>query len=163
MRLTFEHDISELSQVRQTMVFYADKPRIDFRSNINWQESRKLLKAYFPAKLNNQAFATFEATSGMMRRPTHANTSWDAARFEVCAHRFADLGEPHNVGISVINDCKYGYSVRNNDTIGLTLLKAGQFPYEKTDKGEHEFTYSLLVRMNGIESGEVQTEADNLN
>ena len=77
-------------------------------------------------------------------------------------HRFVDYGEPGGLGLALITDYKYGVSVRDG-SLGLTLLKSGQFPYKETDKGHHEFTYSMLVRSNGIESGEVQSHADALN
>ena len=99
------------------------------------------MKALFPLNLRSE-FATFECGSGLLRRPRHANTEWDQARYEVCGHRFCDVSEAA-FGVAVLNDCKYGYSVRH-ETIGLSLLKAGEFPWEMTDKCRHSFTYSLL-------------------
>lgn len=99
------------------------------------------MKAYFPVNVRTD-YATFEIGSGLIRRPIHTNTSWDQARLEVCGHKFVDLSEP-NYGVALINDCKYGYTVRN-ETIGLSLLKAPEWPWEKTDKKVHEFTYSLI-------------------
>ena len=78
----------------------------------------------------------------MIRRPIHANTSWDQARLEVAGHRFCDLSEA-SFGVSVLTDYKYGYTVRDQ-TIGLSLLKAGEFPWDGTDKKQHRFTYSLM-------------------
>ena len=124
------------------MRFYPHSPRIDFRTKVSWYESKKFLKSYFPCSLRTD-FATFEVSSGLLKRPIHTNTEWDCARYEVHAHRFACLQEP-KVGVAILNDCKYGYSVRDQ-TIGLSLLKAGEFPYEKTDKQEHEFVYSMMT------------------
>ena len=54
------------------------------------------------------------------------NTSWDAAKFEVCAHKFADLSE-YGYGVSLLNDCKYGYDIHDS-VIRLTLMKCGNYP-----------------------------------
>jgi len=99
------------------------------------------MKALFPLDIRTD-FASFEVSSGLLRRPIHENTSWDQARYEVCGHRFCDMSESR-FGVAVLNDCKYGYSVRKQ-TIGMSLLKAGEFPWELTDKMRHEFTYSVL-------------------
>jgi alpha-mannosidase len=96
-----------------------------------------------------------------MRRPTFQNTEWDAARHEVCMHRFVDIGSA-DLGLAIVTDCKYGVSVKES-TVGLTLLKAGKFPYEKTDIGKHEFTYSMMVRNECLSTGEVHALADLLN
>jgi len=139
--LTFEFKISEKSSLKQRIIFYSDSPRIDFRTEVEWFERKKFLKALFPVNLVSD-YASFECGSGLIRRPRHANTEWDQARYEVCGHRFCDVSEA-GFGVAVLNDCKFGYSVRDN-TIGLSLLKAGEFPWEMTDKCKHEFTYSLL-------------------
>jgi len=106
-------------------------------------------------------YATFDISSGLLRRPIHANTSWDQARLEVCGHKFVDLSEA-SYGVSVLNDCKYGFTVRNQ-TIGLSLLKAGEWPWEGTDKQDHEFVYSLLAHDQPLAQSEVFYEAMHLN
>ena len=79
---------------------------------------------------------------GNVERPTHRNTSWDWARFETCAHKWADLSEG-DYGVALLNDCKYGYDVHDN-VIRLTLLKSATSPDPIADEGEHRMTYSLL-------------------
>lgn len=73
-----------------------------------------------------------------MKRPTHANTSWDFAKFEVCAHKWLDVSED-DYGVSILNDCKYGCSVKNG-VIGLSMLKSAIDPNPEADKEHHEFT-----------------------
>lgn len=68
------------------------------------------MKALFPLDVRTD-YASFEVGSGILKRPIHENTEWDQARYEVCAHRFCDLSEP-GFGVAVLNDCKYGYSVK---------------------------------------------------
>jgi len=84
---------------------------VDFFLDVNWHESRKLLKAYFPLDIRTE-YATFELGDGCLRRPIHENTSWDQARLEVAGHRYCDLSEA-NFGAAVLTDYKYGYTVRD--------------------------------------------------
>ena len=96
-----------------------------------------------------------------MKRPTHRNTSWDQARFEVCAHRWADISES-GYGTALLNDCKYGYDIHDS-IMRLTLLKSGIFPNPEADQGSHEFTYSLFPHKGDFRAGRVIQEAYDLN
>ncbi len=105
--------------------------------------------------------ATFEIQFGHVSRPTHENTSWERARFEVCAHRWADLSE-NGYGVALLNDCKYGYDVRGN-VMRLSLLRAPTAPDPECDQGHHRFTYALLPHAGDPFSGGVLEEAAALN
>lgn len=140
------------STIIQKIILYDAIPRIDFETQVDWHEQRVLLKVGFPvAVLAEQA--TYEIQFGAISRPTHANTSWEAAKFEVAAHKWADLSEG-NYGVSLLNDCKYGYDIRGQ-RMRLTLLRSPYPPAppyagpdvqhaRPTDQGRHAFTYSLL-------------------
>lgn len=129
------------STLKQKMVIYAENPRIDFETWVDWHEDDKCLKASFPVDVN-AAKARYEIQFGNVERPTHTNTSWDFARFEVCAHKWADLSE-QDFGVSLLNDCKYGHHTKGN-VMRLTLLRSPKEPDEAADMGEHVFTYSLM-------------------
>jgi len=129
------------STIRQKMVLYAYSPRIDFINEVDWQERKAVLKVAFPVEVHSSR-ATYEIPFGAIERPTHWNTSWDLARFEMSGHRWADLSET-GYGVSVLNDCKYGWDIKDN-VIRLTLLRAPEYPDPEGDKGRHEFVYSLL-------------------
>lgn len=148
------------SLITQTIYLYRDSPRIDFVTDVDWQEDSTLLKAEFPTDLNSD-YATYDIQFGNVRRPTHTNTSWDVAKYEVCAHQWADLSEG-GYGIGLLNDCKYGYSIRNG-IISLTLLKAGMAPDRLIDRGKHHFTYSLLPHTGNCYEGGAIQEAFRLN
>ena len=109
------------SVITQDVTFYADIDRIDFDTAVDWREAHYMLKAHFPVDVFYND-ATFDIQYGNVRRATHKNTSWDVARFEVCAHKWADVSEP-GYGFSLMNDCKYGYSVDEHG-MALTLLKS---------------------------------------
>ncbi|MFN8498267.1 MAG: glycoside hydrolase family 38 C-terminal domain-containing protein [Anaerolineae bacterium] len=119
----------------------AGSGRLDFDTYIDWRERQTLLKVAFPVDIL-APHATYDIQFGNIARPTHANTSWDWARFEVCAHKWADLSEG-DYGVSLLNDCKYGYDIHDN-VMRLTLLKSAVSPDPEADQGAHTFRYSLL-------------------
>ncbi len=130
-----------LSTFYQEWVFYSQCRRIDFFTRALWQEDHRFLKAAFPVNIRTVK-ASFDIQYGHVERPTHFNTSWDYAKFEVCAHKWADLSET-DYGVSLLNDCKYGYNAKNN-VLKISLLKSAKHPDTSADMGEHTFTYSLL-------------------
>ena len=129
------------SSLTQRVYLYAHSPRVEFDTEADWQERQMLLKTAFPVTVSATR-ATYEIQFGSVERPTHANTSWDWARFEVCGHKWADLSEG-DYGVSLLNDCKYGHDIRDN-VLRLTLLKGAISPDPTADLGQHAFTYALL-------------------
>ncbi|WP_458119827.1 alpha-mannosidase [Paenibacillus sp. Z6-24] len=129
------------SEITQDIYLYNDHPRIDFKTRVQWQESHKLLKVNFPVDMVASS-ATYEIPFGALERTMNSNTSWEQAQFEVCGHRWADISEG-DYGVSLLNDCKYGYDIKNGH-MRLSLLRASKWPDEQADQGDHEFTYSLL-------------------
>lgn len=130
------------SSLRQDIVFYSDSPRIDFESETDWNSPHSLLKVGFKADVLASE-ARFETQFGNIKRPVHENYPTDKTQFEVCNHKWTDLSDTR-FGVAVLNDCKYGISVNDND-MRLTLHKGGTHPDTRGDKGIHRFTYSLLV------------------
>jgi alpha-mannosidase len=129
------------SVIVQDLTVYADSRRIDFATKVDWQERQQLLKVAFPVSVRSTE-ATYDIQFGNVKRPTHWNTSWDYARFETVCHQWADLSE-RGYGVSLMNDCKYGYDIKDN-VMRLSLLKSAIYPDPLADQGEHEFTYSIL-------------------
>lgn len=128
------------SVIVQYIYLYRDIARIDIKNEIDWKEHQIFVKTLFPVDIHTNE-ATFEIQYGNVKRPTHGNTSWDFAKFEVCVHKWLDVAED-GYGVSVINDCKYGCSVRDG-LIGLSMLKSAIYPNPEADKEHHEFTYSI--------------------
>ena len=128
------------SKIIQDIYIYSDIPRIDFDTYVDWKEDQILLKTAFPVDVHTDK-ATYEIQFGNVERATHWNTSWDTAKFEVCAHKWADLSED-KFGVSLLNDCKYGHDIKDSN-MRLTLLKSGIEPNDKADREEHRFIYSL--------------------
>ncbi len=147
------------SAIVQWIRLSADSRRIDFHTQIDWRETHALLKVAFPVAILNTV-ATYEIQWGSIERPTHRNTSWDFAKFEVPAQKWADLSEG-DYGVALLNDCKYGYDIRNN-VMRLSLIKSATMPDPSADQGFHEFTYSLFPHQGDWRGGVIQ-EAYDLN
>lgn len=137
--LKFRWQLNE-SLIEQEIILPRHSRRVDFRTRVSWREQHKLLKVAFPVDIV-AAKATYEIPFGALERPTHRNTSWEQAQFEVCGHRWADLSEG-DYGVSLLNDCKYGYDIHDG-VLRLSLLRSPRWPDRNADQGEHEFTYSL--------------------
>lgn len=148
------------STVTQQVCFYRDVPRIDFRTKAQWKTHHVLLRVNFPVDVNAK-YAGFEIQFGNVERETTCNQSWDSAKFEVCGHKWADISE-HNGGVSLLNDCKYGYGVKNGN-LSMTLIKSGTYPNENADIGFHEFTYSVYAHPGRWQEAETVQMAYNLN
>ena len=129
------------STIVQNIILKSDSSRIDFETEVDWQEDHVLLKAAFPLDIKSEN-VTCDIQFGSIERPTHRNTSWDEAKFEICAHKWADLSEK-DYGVSLLNNCKYGYSCEENK-LSITLLKAPTYPDPTADRGLHSFTYSIF-------------------
>lgn len=148
------------STVSQKIWLYSKNPRIDFETEIDWHQKHQVLKIEFPFDIHTNE-ATYEIQFGHVKRPTHSNTSWDSARFEVCAHKWVDVSE-NGYGISLLNDCKYGFSAEGS-TISLTALKCASYPDPEADEGKHVFTYSLLPHTSSLYDAGVIQESYKLN
>ena len=148
------------SRIEQRIVLRAGSARIDFETDVDWHEDHRLLKVAFPVTIHSPR-ATYEIQYGHVERPTHYNTSWDLARFEVCAHKWADLSEG-GYGVALLNDCKYGYDIFGH-TMRLSLLRASTSPDPVADRGQHHFVYALLPHAGDFRAGRVVEEAYSLN
>ncbi|QGA82234.1 glycoside hydrolase family 38 C-terminal domain-containing protein [Halomicrobium sp. LC1Hm] len=148
------------SALVQEISLYRDSRRVEFRTEVDWQEEEKLLKAHFPAGVSATS-ATYDTHFGHHERDTHSNTSWDAARWEEAGGQWVDVSET-DYGVALLNDCKYGVNVDGTD-ISLSLLRAPNHPDPEADRGTHEFTYTLLAHEDGPAQAGVDRAAGELN
>jgi alpha-mannosidase len=139
------------SRVEQLLSLREGARGLEIDTVVDWHEQEKLLKAAFPLDVR-AAHSTAEIPFGHVERPTHTNTSWDAAKFEVCAHRFLHVGE-RDWGAALVNDSTYGHDVTRDvrqdggttTTVRLSLLRAPRFPDPDSDQGRHRLRYTFLV------------------
>ena len=135
----------------QVLTLRADDPTLHIDNDIDWHERRKMLKLAFPLDIHADRVAA-ETQFGHVQRPTHSNTSWDAARFELCAHRWVHVAEP-GFGVAIANESSYGYDAQRSTradggtttTARVSLLRGPTFPDPVADQGRH--TIGLSVRV----------------
>jgi alpha-mannosidase len=148
------------STITNDLYIYNDIPRMDFKTVVDWKEMETMLKVAFPVEIHSDK-ATYEIQYGNLERNTHWNTSWDYSKFEVCAHKWADLSES-GYGVSLLNDCKYGHDIKDS-VMRLTLLKSAVFPNPQADKEVHEFTYSIYPHEGDWRDADTVSQAYGLN
>lgn len=133
------------STITQDIILEKEKKCLDFQTTVDWHEREKVLKAAFPVNIRSRNVSC-EIAHGAAEYPTHYNTSYDLAKFEFCAHKWADLSEG-GYGVSILNDCKYGYNVHDN-IMKITLMKGPVNPDATGDIGVSTFRYSLYPHNN---------------
>uniref|UniRef100_A0A8C3V7X5 alpha-mannosidase n=1 Tax=Catharus ustulatus TaxID=91951 RepID=A0A8C3V7X5_CATUS len=156
----FSLKVGKSSTLTQEIILDAMCPYLRFQTQVEWKEAHKFLKVEFPVNVRSTS-ATYEIQFGHLQRPTHWNTSWDWARFEVWAHKWLDLSE-HGFGVALLNNCKYGASVHRN-ILSLSLLRAPKSPDSTADIGLHQFTYAVMPHQGSFQEAGVIQQAYSLN
>ncbi|MER6381251.1 glycoside hydrolase family 38 C-terminal domain-containing protein [Streptomyces sp. NPDC001250] len=156
------------SRVTQVLSLPPGERRLVIDTEVDWHETEKFLKLAFPLDLHAERYAS-ETQFGHVFRPTHTNTSWEAAKFEACNHRFVHLAEP-GWGVAVVNDSTYGHDVTRTvradpdrgttTTVRVSLLRAPRFPDPETDQGVHRFRHALVP---GADIGDAVREGWRIN
>ncbi|MGW3867225.1 alpha-mannosidase, partial [Streptomyces sp. NPDC005047] len=156
------------SRVTQVLTLAPGERRLDVDTEVDWHETEKFLKLAFPIDVHAERYAS-ETQFGHFHRPTHTNTSWEAAKFEACNHRFVHLAEP-GWGVAVVNDSTYGHDVTRTvrtdgdagttTTVRVSLLRAPRFPDPETDQGVHRFRHALVP---GADIGDAVREGWRIN
>ncbi len=129
------------SEINQRIELFANTNVLQVTCELDWCERQKLLKISMPLAINN-ARAAFGTQFGVVERPTHANTSWEEAKYETCMQGFADLSEG-DYGVSIASDSKYGVRIFENE-ISLSVQKGAVFPDETAEAGYHRFAFRLI-------------------
>ncbi|MBD2440728.1 alpha-mannosidase [Nostoc sp. FACHB-110] len=152
------------SEFCQDYILQAGSPILKITTTVHWHENQVFVKAAFP--LNVEAdFATYEIPCGAIRRPTKPQTPAEKAKWEVPALRWADLTGESEIGIygvSLLNDCKYGYDAQANQ-LRLSLLRSPNWPDPEADRGFHQFTYALYPHAGTWESAQTVQRGYELN
>jgi len=148
------------SRLSWRIALYQRTPRLDFVADVDWAERQTMLKIAFPVLVRSPE-ASYEIQFGAVQRPTHRNTSWEQAKFEVCAHHWADLSEA-GYGVSLLNDSRYGYDIKGN-VLRLTALRSPDYPDPQADQGAHHWVYALLPHAGGWQEGDVVARGWELN
>lgn len=158
LHMTFR--VGKASTLTQTVCLKENSARVDFRTEVDWQEEYQMLRVRWPVDVVAEN-AACDIQFGHVFRPTHHNTSWDQAKFEVCAHKWADMSD-RSGGLALLNDCKYGYKLWDN-VLDLCLLRSQNCPCEHGDIGKHSFTYAVYPHKGDAWDGGVVREGYCLN
>jgi alpha-mannosidase len=137
------------SAITQRISLEAGSGSLGILTSVDWQEREKLLKIGFPLDVRADRSAS-ETQFGHVFRPTHTNTSWEAAKFEICAHRWIHVAEP-GYGVAVSNASSYGHDVTRTvrddggttTTVRTSLLRAPKYPDPGADRGRHELLVTI--------------------
>ncbi|MBR8827850.1 MAG: alpha-mannosidase [Gomphosphaeria aponina SAG 52.96 = DSM 107014] len=150
------------SEFVQDYLLQINSPVLKITTQVNWQETHVLVKAAFPLNLVSN-FATYEIACGAINRSNRPVTAAEKAKWEVAGHRWADLTENNNYGVSLLNNCQYGYDSQPSQ-LRLTLLRSSTWPDPKADRGKiHHFTYGLYPHRGGWQSGKTVHKGYELN
>lgn len=152
-----EAKISDNSSIKTVLSLSAalegQQSYVECTAHVDWHETMKFLKVEFPVDIRNTE-ASYETQYGIVRRPTHYNTTWDMAKFEVCCHKFADLSE-HGYGVSILNDSKYGFATCGS-LMRLSLLRAPKAPDAHADMGKHIIRWAILPHQGDLSATTVR-------
>jgi len=146
----------------QEIILYHKIPLVQFKLHVDWHAAHRLAKVAFPLNVHSD-FTTYEAPYGFVvrRNPISPDaTLAERAKYEVLGQKWIDhSSEDRSYGMSLLNDCKYGFDTVN-DMIRMTLLRSAGYPVELraafgltvdkaalaelTDQGEHHIAYALF-------------------
>ncbi|MGO4432154.1 alpha-mannosidase, partial [Paenarthrobacter sp. RAF9] len=137
------------STITQRITLDAGAKSLGIATTVDWQEREKMLKIAFPLDVRADRSAS-ETQFGHVFRATHTNTSWETAKFEICAHRWIHVAEP-GYGVAVSNSSSYGHDVTRavrgdggtTTTVRTSLLRSARFPDPEADRGEHTLELSI--------------------
>ncbi len=150
------------SVIKQRVVITDGSPLVEFDTELDWRDHQTMLRVEFPIDARSAA-ARYEIQFGEVERPTHSNTTWDAAKDEVPHHQWMDFAQADR-GVTILNDCKYGARVKDQ-VMELTLLRCVPTPQgvgalipkrsdpERKeiygDLGRHHFRYAIHAHDGG--------------
>ncbi|MBT5057724.1 MAG: alpha-mannosidase [Gemmatimonadetes bacterium] len=158
--VAFTHKVGKKSSFKQVVRLDAGSGRLEFHTEVDWQEDDTMLKVAFPVQVRSME-ATYEMQFGHTSRPTHYNTMHDLARYEVPGHKWVDLSE-HGFGVSLLSESKYGYHTFDN-TMHITLLRAPKKPDPIADRGQHTFSYAIYPHQGSWQEAGVIAEGFSFN
>jgi alpha-mannosidase len=150
------------SQFIQDYTLETHSPILSIQNQVNWQEDHILVKTAFPLNFRSEAIA-YEVACAVMEKPTSPQTEAEKAQWEIAAHHWADLTDSsQDYGVSVLNDCKYGYDYQPQQ-LRLSLLRSPRWPDPNCDRGEHHFCYGLYPHVGNWQTAQTVRQGHQFN
>jgi alpha-mannosidase len=147
------------SRLTQRLTLEPGSRAIHVQQETEWQERERFLKLAFPLSVWARE-STAETQYGFHHRPTHTNTSWEAAKFETSTQRWVLVGD-RDGGVALANDSSHGFDVTRDmsrgvvTTLRLSVLRAPRYPDPETDLGVHSHTYAIGLGVTELEATEL--------
>lgn len=136
----------------QKYILYNQLPRLDVQLTAEWKERNQMAKIAIPVNLK-QPRATFDIPFGTIIRPTDGQ--------EVPAQKWVDLSEDTG-GLSLLNDCKYGFDVKGSN-LRMSILRGATDPDSLADLGYHTLSYAIYPHRGSWKEAGTELEAYNFN
>ena len=150
------------SEFIQDYILENHSPILKIANTVDWQETHVMVKAAFTFNLKSE-FVTSEIPCGTINRTTKPKTAEERAKWEVSGLNWVDLtDEEQKYGVSLLNDCKYGYDACSNQ-LRLTLLRSAVWPDPESDRGIHHFTYAIYPHSNSWQAAKTVQKGYELN
>ena len=151
--LDFEYNNSKINQ---KVILKPESAILEYDTKVFWQEAGKMLRARFEPDIETD-YSRSDIQFGSIKRSTKDFTSWDMAKYEICAHKWIDMSEK-DYGFALINDCKYGHYAKDK-VMSVNLLRSTSYPDPDADMGDHSFRYGLYPHPLDAFDGGVVEEA----
>lgn len=165
LQITRTFGLEEVSTFVQTIALTSGSGagQITVENKIDWKTTGTLLKASFPMAAFN-SHATYDLGMGTIQRP---NNRYNL--YEVPAQQWADITHADGTfGVSILNDCRYGWDKPADNLLRLTLLHTPAVNTAYTDQatqdiGQHQLTYAIAPHTGDWISGQTPQRAARLN
>ncbi|MEM1608584.1 MAG: glycoside hydrolase family 38 C-terminal domain-containing protein, partial [Ignisphaera sp.] len=136
----------------QRICLYKGLLYIVIENSISWRDKGAMVKHWF--KTSTKALkAHYDIPFGVVERSTKMETSWERAKFEVPAVRWADISDGEK-GLAIIAPSRHGYSAKGGD-IALTVIRSPLFPNPWSDIGDYNVTYYIYPHKGDYQQAEV--------
>ena len=144
------------SKIHQKVTLKPNSQLLEYETEVDWHEAGKMLRAVFEPDIETD-YSRSDIQFGSIKRNSKDFTSWDMAKYEICAHKWIDMSE-REFGFAIINDCKYGYYAKDK-VMSINLLRSTSYPDPGADMGKHSFRYGLFEHAWDAFDGKVIEEA----
>ncbi|ASG64325.1 hypothetical protein CEW81_22990 [Kluyvera genomosp. 3] len=113
------------STLTQKISLLPGSKRLTFETRVDWHESDKMLRTAFAVNVLSERVSC-DIQFGKIQRSARVNNVYDAAQFEICAHKWIDYSQP-DYGVALLNDSKYGHYAKDG-VLDLNLLRSQRYP-----------------------------------
>ena len=131
------------NKITQRFSLLSGERKLTVKMKVDCHQESSMLRIAFPVDIYTSE-CTFNVQYGHLTRRTTEENSIEKAQFEVNGQKFVDMSEI-NYGVSILNDCKYGFRCKGN-VMDMNLIRTPKKgPSHRPEQGAHEINYAILV------------------